>query len=113
MREQELETRAIRALERALSKVPFLRIEEIREERANRATRPGFIVKLSLPEGEQYIVVEVKNNGQPRLAREAVNQLWRYRELSPKAYGIFMAPYITSSAAEICEKQNIGYMDLA
>jgi len=47
------------------------------------------------------------------LAREAVNQLLRYRDLFPEAYGVFMAPYISPNAAKICAKEDIGYIDVA
>jgi len=71
------------------------------------------LVKLSLPAGEQELVVEVKNNGQPRIARQAVNQLLRYKMAKPEIYGVFIAPYISQKAAEICTKEGIGYIDLA
>jgi len=75
--------------------------------------RPDFLVKLALPEGERYLVVEVKANGQPRLAREAVNQILRYRDLFPDAYGVFLAPYISQKAGNLCRKEGIGYLDLS
>jgi len=71
------------------------------------------LVKLSLPAGEQELVVEVKNNGQPRIARQAVNQLLRYKMAKPEIYGVFIAPYISQKAAKICTKEGIGYIDLA
>ena len=113
IRGQELENMAAEAMRASLAKVPFLRIEEIKKEPYSGDGKPDFLVKLALPEGERYLVVEVRTNGQPRLAREAVNQLLRYRDLFPEAYGVFMAPYITPNAAEICTKEDIGYMDLA
>jgi hypothetical protein len=109
----ELEKRAEGALRSCLSKVPFLKIEDIQSETSGEAVKPDLLIKLSLPEGAQYIVVEVKSSGQPRLAREAVNQLLRYRAEFSGAYGVFMAPYISSKAAEICTKEAIGYADLS
>jgi len=109
----ELEKKAEGALRSCLSKVPFLKIEDIQRETSGEAVKPDLLIKLSLPEGEQYIVVEVKSSGQPRLAREAVNQLLRYRDKFSGAYGVFMAPYISSKAAEICTKEAIGYADLS
>jgi hypothetical protein len=47
------------------------------------------------------------------MAREAVNQLLRYRNNYPNAYFIFMAPYISPQAAEICTKDGVGYLDFA
>jgi hypothetical protein len=59
------------------------------------------------------LLVEVKTFGQPRLVRNAVNQLLRFRSEFPNAYGIVMAPYISTQAAEICLKDGFGYADLA
>jgi len=113
LRNQDLEDMAKERLGACLSKIPFLRIEEIKKEPESGDAKPDFLVKLASPEGERYLLAEVKANGQPRLAREAVNQLLRYRDLFPGAYGVFMAPYISPNAAEICAKEDIGYIDLA
>ncbi|MBW1744269.1 MAG: hypothetical protein JRJ47_12715 [Deltaproteobacteria bacterium] len=104
---------AVKTMRASLSKIPFLTIEQIKKEPDSGAGKPDFLVKLALPEGERYLVVEVKTSGQPRLAREAVNQLVRYRDVYPNAYAVFMAPYISPRAAEICKKEDIGYIDLA
>ncbi len=109
----ELEKKAREALSSCLSRVPFLKIEQIKSQTSKETIRPDFLVKLALPKGEKYLVVEIKANGQPRLAREAVNQILRYRDLFPGSYGIFLAPYISPKAGEICRQEGIGYMDLA
>jgi hypothetical protein len=109
----ELEKRAEEALRSCLDKVPFLKFKNITKEPERENMRPDFLAKLALPDGEQVLVVEIKSNGQPRLAREAVNQLLRYRDLFPGSYGVFVAPYISEKAAEICEKEEIGYVDLS
>jgi len=112
-RNQDHENMAEERLGACLSKIPFLRIEKIKKEPENGDAKPDFLVKLASPEGERCLLVEVKANGQPRLAREAVNQLLRYRDSFPEAYGVFMAPYISPSAAKICAEEDIGYIDLA
>ena len=109
----ELEKKAKDALRSCLSRVPFLKKADIKRQDSGGEMKPDFLIKLALSEGEQYLVVEVKANGQPRLAREAINQLLRYRDLFPNAYGIFLAPYITPRAGELCKKEGIGYLDLA
>ncbi|MBO1347282.1 MAG: hypothetical protein EBE86_007735 [Hormoscilla sp. GUM202] len=57
--------------------------------------------------------VEAKSSGQPRLAREAVNKLWRAIAQKGSAYGVFIAPYISPTSAEICAAEGIGCLDLA
>lgn len=105
----DIESTAEKTLKDALEKVPFLRIVLIEREREG----VDLLVNLTLDDKKQVLVVEVKNNGQPRMAREAVNQLIRYRNTYPNAYFIFMAPYISPQAAEICTKDGVGYMDFA
>ncbi|MFO7944124.1 MAG: type IV toxin-antitoxin system AbiEi family antitoxin [Anaerolineales bacterium] len=61
-----------------------------------------------------HLVVETKTNGQPRYTREAVNQLLvALDEFDENAYGVFIAPYISPTSADICKENNIGYVDLA
>ena len=108
----ELEKRVEDALSSCLSKVPFLMIEDIKNEPDRGNIQPDLLVRLALPDGEQILVVEVKSSGQPRLAREGINQLLRFRDILPGAYGVIMAPYISPKAAEICIKEKVGYVDL-
>jgi hypothetical protein len=106
---ENLEATAQSILKDTLEKIPFLKIVSIKRGR-NGA---DFVVNLALNNKKQTLIVELKNNGQPRVAREAVNQLIRYRDSYPNAYGVFMAPYISPQAAEICLKDGIGYIDYA
>ena len=110
---KELEKKAKEAIQICLSKVPFLSIESVKKEPVRQDKGPDFLVRLTLPEREKNLVVEVRGNGQPRLARDGVNQLLRYRDTFPEAYGILVAPYISHKAAEICAAADIGYVDLA
>jgi hypothetical protein len=109
----ELERKSREALRSCLSRVPFLKIEDFKKQSSNKAVKPDFLVKLAVPEGDKTLVVEIKANGQPRVAREAVNQILRYRDLFPDSYGIFLAPYISPKAGEICRQESIGYLDLS
>jgi len=104
---------AEQALEACLLKVPFLRIKEMRREPGGGQIGPDLLLKLVLPDGEVDLLIEVKANGQPRFARQAVNELLRYRNSFPKSHGVFMAPYISLKAAEICTQEDIGYIDLS
>jgi hypothetical protein len=110
---QQLNDEAEKALRSFLGKIPFLRIEEIRKQSQLTEQGPDFLVKLSLPSGEKTLVGEAKNNGQPRLAKQAVYQLSRYREKYPDAYAIFIAPYISPQAEQVCQQEGVGTLDLA
>jgi hypothetical protein len=107
---------AAEALLRCLRDVPFLSVELGRdaeiEDRAN-TYRADILARVKSPASERVLIAEVKQSGQPRLARGAIDQLFRYTSLVPNAYGIFMAPYISPRAAELCTEAGIGYADLA
>ena len=105
----DTETTAQETLKGVLEKVPFLTIQSIERDRDDI----DIMVNLSVGDKEQVWLVEVKSNGQPRMARDAVNQLIRYRNTYTDAYLIFMAPYISPQAADICMKDGVGYLDFA
>lgn len=98
------------ALEACLANVPFASVEHVDQEPEIGGLRPDLVVSLGCG---QELVIEVKVNGQPRFARAAANQLLRYCQQLPNALGVFVAPFISPAAAEICTSSGIGYMDLA
>lgn len=110
--ERMMEDLARQALERCLATVPFASLEAAPSYK-NEERGPDLLTRLRLPAGERLLLVEVKNNGEPRRAREALNQIFRYRERYPGAYGLFIAPYISPRAATLCEEEGVGYLDLA
>jgi hypothetical protein len=109
----ELQEKVADALRSCLGNVPFLEIRRVAGEAGENDLYPDLLVELNLSGNEQSLIVEAKRSGQPRLAREAVNQLLRYKERYPGAYGVFAAPFVSPKAAEICFKEEIGYVDLS
>lgn len=109
---QNLEREAENAVKQCLDKVPFVQIGDIQKE-PKGATRIDFTVELTASGMKQMLVVEVKRNGQPKAAREAINSLLRWLSLNAGAYGIFMAPYIAPLTADICRQEGVGYCDFA
>ena len=87
-----MESTAQSILRGTLEKIPFLKIVSIDRERSG----VDFVVNLALNNKKQALIVELKNNGQPRMAREAVNQLIRYRDSFPNAYSVFIALHLTT-----------------
>ena len=55
----------------------------------------------------------MNSSGQPRIAREACLSLAEFARLDQRAYPVFIAPYISPAAAEICEEYNAGHLDFA
>jgi hypothetical protein len=114
MKENKTQEQAVRTIRACLGEVPFIKVtREVKNQRRGNA-EADILLDLQAQDGASWqIAVEVKANGQPRLAREAVNQLLRYRHAFPEAYGVFMAPYISPQAAEICATDGVGYLDFA
>ncbi len=111
--QNDLEKSAQAALLSCLSKVPFLKAIDIQKEYGEKGAVADFRVRIELPGGSIQLIAGVKSSGQPRLAREAVNQMLRCKDKVSDAYFVFIAPYISSRAAEICQSEGIGYLDLS
>ena len=111
MKDNDFIQSALPALKSCLEEVPFLEIEHMQVSTLDNG--PGIIVKVRIQDEERNLFVEVKNNGQPRIARLATYQLKDYLRQSLNAYAIFVAPYISQEAGKICEESGIGYLDLA
>ncbi len=107
MEVNRIEKQAQGALLDCLQNIPFLTTYPIIDRNGD------FRMMVDLDNTQKTIIAEVKNNGEPRYARQAANQLIRYLQNSPEAYGIFIAPYISPQAAEICREANIGFVDFA
>jgi hypothetical protein len=110
---EQTEAQAAQALLRCLREVPFLTVELECEAPLGAGMRADVLARVKSPTSERVLIAEVKESGQPRLARGAVDQLFRYTSLVPNAYGIFMAPYISPRAAEVCTEAGFGYADLS
>jgi hypothetical protein len=117
MKIDNLQKKALWALNEILEEVPFAHIDssmqlELKDEKSG-VPFVGDMVVIKFPEKEQILLIETRSSGEPRFAREAVNQLYRSREKNPGAYGIFIAPYISSKSADICKKEGLGFIDFA
>lgn len=113
MRSDMPEERAKEALKNCLKQVPFAIIEPMTEQGNFSGKRPDLQYTLITPDVNQHLIVEIKSTGQPKPVREGVNQLLRYKELYPDAYGLIAAPFISSRSASICTKEGVGYIDFA
>ncbi|MBW1776920.1 MAG: hypothetical protein JRJ54_04915 [Deltaproteobacteria bacterium] len=73
----------------------------------------GCILEATFSSGKRLFLLEVRPSGEPRRAREAVNALLVQTHRRPELHPVFVAPYISEQAAEICREHGIGFMDLA
>lgn len=98
-----------------LSEIPFVRLRDIASEaQLDRWMRADFVLNVEAGRGEHRLICEVKNHGQPRVARAAAAQLKLYcDQLGPSAYGVLIAPYISEASRKICREYGVGFADLA
>lgn len=113
MKINNLEEKAKETVLECFQEIPFLNETRFRRAQVQEDIRSGLRVDLKITIDDLNIVAKIKNNGEPRIARQAVYQLQQYLRELPGDYGIFIAPYISPRAAKICKDEGIGYIDLA
>ncbi|MEA1928318.1 MAG: type IV toxin-antitoxin system AbiEi family antitoxin [Candidatus Auribacterota bacterium] len=115
MKINEIEEKSKQMLENVFGEIPFIENVEITRQEGEEEGLSDFFVSFNKSERRLKLLVEVKSSGQPRFAREVVNQFLRLKEDSrySGAYPVFMAPYISETSANICKESDVGYLDLA
>lgn len=110
----ELEQKAAEAMRACLEDVPSLKIKGIRPERDFKGYDADLVTTVTTLSGTtRFLVAEIKTTGEPRVAREALNQLSRNWANQPDVVPVFIAPYISPASAEICKQDSTSYVDLA
>jgi len=71
------------------------------------------LVKIPKSKIDYTIIFEVKAAGQPRYARMAVNQIKSLINNRKNFYGVFAATFISEESKQICQENNIGFIDIA
>jgi hypothetical protein len=113
MKIEDFEIKAKNALFECFNKIPTLKVSEPGTAPHFNDNKPDIWVTLLVQGGTRNLVGEINTNGEPRIARQAANQIRRYIDDNQDWYGVFIAPYISPDAAAICQKEGIGYLDLA
>ena len=111
--DQDTTRAVIERLREYLADVSFCILEEGAAEAELEDLRLGWSGRLRIGHETRLLLIQTRTSGQPRLAREAVNQLLVYRGRLPQAYCVFGAPYVSESAGKIATDEGIGYVDLA
>ena len=71
--------------------------------------RADLVMRVKFPGGDTILLVEVKASGEPRLAREAVNQLLQYKGTVADSYAVFSGPVYPPPRQRRCaEKQALA-----
>ena len=110
MKEPETERGLQEAFLACLREVPFVRDVRVR---TGWLGGPDLEADVRFRDDVRRFLVEFKSSGQPRMIREAVNQLLRYRADASDAHLVIAAPYISPESAELCRREGVGYVDLA
>jgi hypothetical protein len=105
------EMAVFQALRECLEEIPFLQL--INSPASENVPGPDFQVKVRIQNRSLSLLVEYKDSGQPRLAREAALQIKDWLVKGQGDYGVFTAPYVSPESAAICKEAGIGYLDLA
>ncbi|MBU0595492.1 hypothetical protein KJ567_02250 [Candidatus Bipolaricaulota bacterium] len=113
MREKEILEEGEAAIRSCLDRVPFLKVRNISIEPLIQGRRPDYVVLIETPGGQTNLVVEAKANGQPRIARQAIDQLRACSQTIANPYTVFLAPYVADATAKLLEQEGVGYIDLA
>lgn len=114
-----LKQQAVRRLKGTLEQVPFLGTLPVRSRPAGTDTGIDFAVTVKTRRSSQPrpisrpVFCRVQSSGQPRIAREACLRLAEEVRANPRAYAVFIAPYISPEAAAICTRYDTGYLDFA
>ena len=112
MNQVELEDKAGEVLRAFLAEIPFLKFR-FKRKPAEDDSPIDFIADLQISGAPKKLLIECKSTGELRFVRDALLRLDRQRQDDPKAYPVFMAPYISPEAAALCAKENIGYIDFS
>lgn len=108
----KVEREAEKALRNLLGEIPGVSIARITHEPHVEDATIDILVEASTGSGPLRLAVEVKSNGQPRLIKDAINQLRHYLKDSPNsATPIVMAPFLSEQSRAICTQEKVGYID--
>ncbi len=110
-----LEDLAGERLQEVLGGVPFLRPGKPSTQRVSGSRAPDFTLPIEVRGQSWTLACEVKSVGQPRFVREGAFQLRKYLQSlsSQRAYGIFIAPYLSEESAALLREESLGYLDFA
>jgi hypothetical protein len=108
----KIEDKAEEVLRTFLGEIPFLKAR-LKRQPAQEGSHIHFIADLQVSGTQKRLLIECKSTGEPRFVRDAVLRLDRQRQNDPKAYAVFMAPYVSPEAAALCAEENIGYIDFS
>ncbi len=96
-----------------LTEIPFVEVDKVEQRVIADPARPEIVARIRVRGQETAILAVVKENGQPRLVREAIAKLHEYQQTYANAYGLVVAPFLTPMSTRICRQEGVGYLDVS
>ena len=119
---KEFEIEALEAVHALLELVPILKVHPVEHEKQiGPDHRIDGVIRLSNADKEYALVIEVKNQGQPRFVRSAIYQLRNYVvNIDRTRFGtetsdlvpLLVTPYLSPESRRLCIEHNVSYLDL-
>jgi hypothetical protein len=111
MKYVDLRQRVLELLVQCLKDVPVVRKLDCDLDQAGLSQE--LLLDVHTEQDTYRLIVEIRNSGQPRYARDAVAHLTVKSGKSPiKVCPVFAAPFISDTTADMCREAGAGYIDL-
>ncbi len=108
-----LEQRGATELQRLLKRIPRIKLKSLKTSAIGKTSGFDLQVRLELDGKPHMLIAEIKANGQPRYARDAILRLKATASrIHPPAIPVFIAPFLTASTRELCTQEGVSYLDL-
>src|SRR5205823_11340673 len=83
-----------------LTEIPFVEVDKVEQRVIADPARPEIVARIRVRGQETAILAVVKENGQPRLVREAIAKLHEYQQTYANAYGLVVARSVERSVGK-------------
>jgi hypothetical protein len=113
---KEFEVKGFQAFVDTVTRVPGLKVNALpATPKANsRLYEADFIVEVVHKGRQAHFIGEVKSNGQPRNASDAIAQLKTFiARYEHPAHPVFIAPFLSKETRAMCIEEGVSYIDLA
>jgi len=109
---KDLQMRSASLLEELLLRIPSLTVKSIAVEPSDLDKGIDLLFSVRSGKDDYLLACEIRQSGQPRFAREAINQLKVYLSRSNRPIiPILIAPFLSESTREFCRGEGVGYLD--
>jgi hypothetical protein len=107
--EKEVKAQVINRLAALL---PQVEIEALEAGRLFCNARFDFVARVRVGNVRKILLGEIRSSGQPRYLRQVITRLRETGITDPDAYFVVAAPYISPRGMELCQRHQVGCVDL-